>query len=281
MIKTFQCITCHAPFDNILKGSYTCAYCGERYEIGEDYLKSYFDKKLFDSFRKDYLLSKTLNNNGYISYQLLPEGSISLPNREDVIRFRKFLERNIFGKCILDVGCGVMDVPGYLMFDTSNAFDLIGLDPIDDNNFCGLRIVGCSEFVPLQDGSVDTIVFATSMDHVCNLRRTIAETRRLLSRNGRVLVWMGDRSATPVERLKDWLKRRIKSLKLGYSVDKYYVYPNWTVLAVPPGGVDPFHSYKETPKKIVTLFNQFGMRLCSEERHSNDELFLAFEKLPK
>jgi hypothetical protein len=66
---------------------------------------------------------------------------------------------------------------------------------------------------------------------------------------------------------------------LGYSVDKYYVYPNWTVLGVPPGGVDPFHSYFETPRKITALFEQFSMTICGEERHSDIEVFLAFKKV--
>jgi hypothetical protein len=117
------------------------------------------------------------------------------------------------------------------------------------------------------------------MDHVCNLPKTIAETSRLLNSDGRVLVWMTDRSATPLERLKDWLRQRIRSWKLGYSVKKFYVYPNWTVLGVPSGAVDPFHSYMETPKKIISLFTKAGMRLCSEERHSKVEIFLAFEKV--
>lgn len=50
------------------------------------------------------------------------------------------------------------------------------------------------------------------------------------------------------------------------------------MLGVPPGGVDPFHSYLETPNKIKALFGECGMRLCAEARHSNVEVFLAFKK---
>jgi ubiquinone/menaquinone biosynthesis C-methylase UbiE len=279
MYYTFQCITCSKNFDNVRMGEYTCEDCGEQYEIADDYLRTSFDKKLFDSFRKDYLLNKTLNNNGYISYEMLGESSLSLQDRADVVRFRGFVEKNLRGKRIFDIGCGIMAIPGYLMFNTSHNYELIGLDPINNNNFVGLRIVGCSEFVPLPDNSIDTIIFATSLDHVCNLTKTIAEVSRLLGDKGRVLIWMSDRSTTPFERLKDWLRRRIRSWKLGYSVDKYYVYPNWTVLAVPSGGVDPFHSYPEVPEEIIALFGASGLSLCAEERHSNVEVFLAFEKV--
>jgi len=274
----FQCITCGAAFDDRRVGLFACNTCGEKYEIAEGYLKTQFDKKLFNSFRKDYLLNKVLNNNGYISYQQLQEGSISLPEREDVIRFRNFLRNNLYGRRILDMGCGVMETPGYLMLNYSDQYELIGLDPIDDNNFSGFRIVGCSEFVPLPDECIDTVIFATSMDHVCNLKKTINETQRLLCYDGKVIVWMSDRSAHTFDRLKNWLRRRRDSWRLGYSVDKYYVYPNWTVLGVPLGGVDPFHSYLETPRKIIRLFSNAGMKLTAQERHSNVEVFLSFEK---
>lgn len=171
-----------------------------------------------------------------------------------------------------------MKTPGYLTLNNADKYEFIGIDPIDNNNFSGLRIVGCSEFVPLPDGYTDTIIFATSMDHVCNLNKTIDETQRLLCYGGKVIVWMSDRSAHAFDRLKNWLRRRRDSWRLGYSVDKYYVYPNWTVLGVPPGGVDPFHSYLETPRKIIRLFSNAGMKLTAQERYSDVEVFLSFEK---
>ena len=278
-MKKYQCISCRSIFENEKNGKYTCQRCGEEYDMGEKYLKTFFDKKLFNSYRKDYLLNKTLNNNGYMSYQFLKEGSISLPDREDVKRFCNFIKENYCGRVILDVGCGVMNIPGYLMLDNRNELELIGIDPIDDNNFDGLRIVGCSEFVPLTDDSVNTIIFATSMDHVCNLRRTVQESHRLLSEKGKVLVWMSDRSMSILNKTGSWIHQKLRSWKLGYPVNKYYVYENWTVLGVPPGGVDPFHSYHETPKKIVKIFNDNGFQLLLEKKFSRNEVFLCLEKI--
>jgi ubiquinone/menaquinone biosynthesis C-methylase UbiE len=277
-MTNFQCISCSSAFDDSHLGKYACPKCGEKYELAAGYIKTYFDKALYDAFRKDYLLNKILNNNGYISYHHLPEASISLSDRKDVINFRRFIERNLHGKNILDVGCGLMEMPGYLELEKHSEVELIGLDPIDDHNFNGLRIVGCSEFVPLPDETIDTIVFATSMDHVCNLSKTIAETLRLLRNHGHVLIWMSDRSLSIQSRVKKWIRQQLNSWKLGYPVHKYYVYDNWTVLGVPSGGVDPFHSYHESPKKIIRLFSKKGFQLLTQEVYSRDEVFLCFKK---
>jgi SAM-dependent methyltransferase len=278
-VTTFQCIQCLTPFNNSRIGTYCCPKCGESYEIAAGYIKTYFDKALFNAYRKDYLINKVLNNNGFISYQHLPDASVSLPNRRDVIRFRKFIEQNQHGRNILDIGCGPMELPGYLRLKNLDTLKIIGLDPCDSQIFHGLRIVGCSEFVPLPDASIDTIIFATSMDHVCNLDKTITEARRLLSSSGRVLVWMSDRSSSFKNRLKNWLKQRYQSWRRGYPVDKYYLYDNWTVLGVPRGGVDPFHSYHESPKKIAKFFAKKNLILYAEQTYSPDEVFLCFQKI--
>lgn len=274
-----QCIGCDSTLPVDVKGDAECLKCGEKYSFSENYLKSNFDQKLFDNYRKDYLLNKVLNNNGYISYQFLQEGSISLPDRDDVAGFRMFLGSNATGGVILDVGCGVMARPGYLDFDDAKYTKFIGLDPIDDDSFFGLRLVACSEYIPLVSSAVDTVVFATSMDHVCNLKKTVAESNRVLKKGGRVVIWMSDRSMSLTEWCKNWLRRRLNSWRKGYSVDKYYVYPNWTVLGVPPGGVDPFHSFFETPEKIIKLFSKGGFKLVQSEAKSKMEVFLSFEKM--
>jgi len=278
MSRNYQCITCESVFVDGHKKKYFCVECGEEYEIGKNYLKTFFDKKLFNIYCKDYLLNKVLNNNGYISYQFLKESSISLPDREDVKRFRSFVQKNHYGSVILDIGCGPMDIPGYLMLDNINDLDIIGLDPIDSNNFNGLRIVGCSEFIPLPKRSVDTIIFATSLDHVCNLKKTISESLRLLTESGKILVWMSDRTLSPLSRIKYWISEKFRSLKAGYPLDKYYLYDNWTVLGTPPGAVDPFHCDYESPKKIIKMFCKEGMSLLIDKRYSKNEVFLSFKK---
>lgn len=276
-ISRFTCIGCGEPLPVDAIGDFKCV-CGEAYVAAPGYLKTAFDAKLFANFRKDFLLNKVLNNNGYIGYQFLKEGSLSLPDRPWVVHFREFLERNIFGQKILDVGCGVMDMPGYLKFDNAVGLELIGLDPIDDNSFNGLQLVAVSEYIPLPDGSVDTAVFATSLDHVCNIQRSLMEVRRILHPEGRVVVWMGDRSTPLLLRIKNWFLRRYGSWKQGYNLDHYEIYPNWTVMGIPHGAVDPYHSYLETPSKIIREFRRQGFKLVNQTRHSKMEVFLSFSR---
>ena len=255
-----------------------CAACGLKYQAGDRYLKYDFDGLLFERFRRAYLLNKVLNNNGLISYQLLREGSLSLPERDDVQRFRDFLAESARPGWLLDIGCGVLARPGYLDFDMSGGYRLVGLDPIDDQSFDGIRIVGCSEFMPLPDASIDTAVFATSLDHVCSLHVTLDEVNRVLKPGGRVVVWMGDRAMSAFKHVIVTLRSWLRNLARGYRTDRYWIYPNGTVLYVPTGAVDPFHSYHEDPKRIVSLFAARGFRVVAHTARTADEVFLSFSK---
>lgn len=235
------------------------------------------DKHLFRMYRRKYLLNKALNNNGLISYSQLPEGSVSLPDRADVVRFREFIQSEVHAGTVLDVGCGPLPLAGYLHFPDKSRYCFVGIDPIDGTSYEGYRIVGASELIPIQDASVDAVVFGTSLDHVCDLTRSIQESRRVVRGEGRIVVWMSDSSRPPfVERVKTWLKDARASIRLGYPVRRYRVYPNYTVFEVPRGAVDPFHSYFESPDLIIREFARVGCRLVRREAHSKVENFLSF-----
>lgn len=260
------------------EGSLACTACAFHYHYAPRYLRYGFDELLFKDFKRAYLLNKVLNNNGYLGYQFLKEGSISLPERADVQRFRDYVRARASGGKLLDVGCGILAVPGYLGFQDRSRFEFYGLDIIDDRAFDGTRIVGCSEFMPFPDATFETVVFATSMDHVCSIPRTCAETRRVLVDGGKVVVWMGDRSMSLPARLKRWVWNRLRSLKHGYSVDRYAIYPNGTVLTIPSGAVDPFHSFFETPGKTISFMKRAGLRHEDTDYRGRDEVFLTFSR---
>jgi SAM-dependent methyltransferase len=281
MKAKLACPSCHTPIGTLPttgKLLYRCTRCGLELSLGPQYVRYEFDRLLFDRFKRKYLLNKVLNNNGLIGYELLREGSISLPSRGDVQRFRKFLVGHARSGVMLDIGCGVLEVPGYLEFESGAEFELVGLDPIDNRSFRGLRIVGCSEFMPFPDASIDTAVFATSLDHVCSLTATTRETARVLKPDGRVIVWMGDRSVSVARRILRILRTWVRNVAKGYRTDRYWVYPNGTVLLVPPGAVDPFHSYHEDPRRIVRLMRDCGLRLIEHDSKVRDEVFLCFAK---
>lgn len=62
-------------------------------------------------------MNKVLNNNGYLSYHFLKETSVSLPGRPQVLNFKKYILSQISHGKILDVGCGMLEIPGYLDFE--------------------------------------------------------------------------------------------------------------------------------------------------------------------
>ncbi len=277
----FACAVCRTDFaERPESGQSVCRGCGMRYAHGPDFLSYEFDSLLFERFKHNFLLNKVLNNNAFVSYHFLKEGSLSLAERSDVSEFKQYIESYARNGALLDIGCGILPLPGYLQFAEPDRFELFGLDPLDDHGFQGMRIVGCSEFTPFAGEQFDTIVYATSLDHVCSLKYTIAETYRILKLNGRVIVWMGDRSTSLLRRFRNWLVTPLRNLVKGYRTDKYVVFPNLTVMYVPDGAVDPFHSYSENPDMVSALMKHAGLRLVNKSQKNRDQVFLCFEKPP-
>jgi len=258
-------------------GLITCRSCNYQYNYALNYLRYDFDSLLFRRCGKQYLLNKVLNNNAYISYLFLKEGSISLPQRQDVIHFRKFILSHVNSGRLLDVGCGLLEVPGYLDFEDKSKFEFFGIDPVEDRSFRGMRIIGCSEFMPFEDEQFDALIFATSLDHVCSLKYTINESYRILVNGGKVLIWMSDHRQSLLRWSRSWLRTKLINLKKGYRTDKFVTYPNRIVLYRPHGAVDPFHAFLETPRAVISLMgNKF--RLIDSVSNNRDEVFLCLSK---
>jgi ubiquinone/menaquinone biosynthesis C-methylase UbiE len=271
-----MCFVCRRPLDLPSQGVVECPQCGERFEAEPARLRTQPDKHLFRMYRRKYLLNKALNNNGLVSYNLLAATSVSLPDRPDVRRFREFIQTEVAEGTVLDIGCGAMPLAGYLQFSDLSRYRFVGIDPLDGPSYEGYRIVGVSELMPIRDHAVDAVIFGTSLDHVCDLARTIRESRRVVRREGRVLVWMSDTRKPLRERFRKWLQDARESLRLGYWVRRYRIYPDYTVFEVPRGAVDPFHSYFESPDLIIREFERAGCRLVRQTTHSEGEVFLAF-----
>jgi len=281
MTIKYQCVSCGVAleFPKPGAGVIGCSHCGYSYEYAPDYIKYDFDSLLFGKFKKQYLLNKVLNNNAYLSYLFLKEGSISLPERQEVKNFKNFILSHVQSGALLDIGCGLMGVPGYLDFQTQGSFELAGIDPIDDKSFKGLRVVGCSEFMPFADAEFDAVIFATSLDHTCSMRYSIREAYRVLAPGGKVLVWMSDPPALKlVDRIRSALYTVAGTLKKGYRMDRFYIHPNWTVFYKPPGAADPFHRIIENPKMILGLMMEEQFAHIETSYISNLEVFLCLSK---
>lgn len=275
----YQCVRCRRPLNlsDVRERSIHCQGCGHAYEFRDRSIRYEFESLLFDRFKEKYLLNKVLNNNAYLSYHVLKDTSISLPNRPEVMRFRDFILANCSSGKILDVGCGILECPGYLDFKDKKAFEFYGIDPIDSGPFFGTRVVGCSEFMPFPDGSFDTVVFATSLDHVCSPEDTLAEAARILVGGGKALVWMSDSKIPFGIRLKSKLLTYWRNWKRGFDTRRYAVYPG-AVFYIPHHAVDPFHSFLESPDEMRRMFERNGFSETNSVYHSKIAVFLSFVK---
>jgi len=94
---------------------------------------------------------------------------------------------------VLEVGCGDGRLTGEI---SAFADSVVGLDPdpgsIDKAHHLlgsGIRLIlGSGESIPLEDNSIDTVVFSLSLHHHQNSDNALAEARRVLRERGRVLV---------------------------------------------------------------------------------------------
>lgn len=293
--RTYRCIQCGAtvavPSEG--EGRAACPSCGFGYQYGKNYLKYGFEGLLFKQFKRRYLLYKVLANNASIAYQSVREGSLSCPERCDVLSFREYILCHVREGRILDVGCGTLDVPGYLDFGQRDRFEFYGIDPIDDRAFRGTRITGCAEFMPFQDRFFDALVFATSLDHVCSSEQTAREASRVLSEGGKLILWMADVSIPWTEQIRNTLLRTVQRLRKPVSpwedvfalppgesmrVGNFVVYPNLAVFQTPKGAVDPFHVSYETPRRVIAVMREAGLALHDLQRRSKNEVFLCFRK---
>lgn len=122
-------------------------------------------------------------------------------------QFRQWLRRGATDLRILDVGCGTGTLAIQLGQMGQPIRSVVGLD-MSDNMILKARakvgrfglakkvefIVGDSENLPFDDNSFDVVTCCNSFHHYPHQDRAIAEMRRVLSPNGRVIVIDGCRN---------------------------------------------------------------------------------------
>jgi SAM-dependent methyltransferase len=122
-------------------------------------------------------------------YEVDPLKNLSVQGHQEAELFRAFIAPYMKGS-VLDVGCGPQELPVYLLgFEVER---LAGLDPLFGSEkrrmeFCQ----GFAEFLPWEDAQFDVVIFATSLDHVLCVDKTLAEVHRVLRPGGVCMVWAG------------------------------------------------------------------------------------------
>lgn len=121
--------------------------------------------------------------------------SLSTTDHAEAGYFRAFVCIHARAR-VLDIGVGQLAKPVYLADIPEHR--LAGLDPLPPfapHPFPFAQ--GVAEFIPWPAASFETLVVATSIDHVYLLDRALAEMRRVLAPGGKLLIWTGIFADTP------------------------------------------------------------------------------------
>jgi len=99
----------------------------------------------------------------------------------------KLLNRYIPNGICLDVGCGILPLPEYMRLAPDVIF--VGIDPFETDGRQFRFVKGIAEDMPFEDTMFDSVIFATSLEHMIDPQKAIDETFRVLKKHGLVLIW--------------------------------------------------------------------------------------------
>lgn len=223
-----------------------------------------------------------LQDNGLVSYTTAPEFNLSIGDREDAQAFKAFSGAS---GLILDIGCGPQIRPSYL----PDSGEVIGMDPLIGQQPRGFSFLqGIGEYLPFPDQTFDHILYASSLDHIINPKRSLAEAKRCLKVGGRINIWIdglgsGDSavSQSSLTRYKIQATKGIKSLlrhnwltQIGLSRTLSYI----SVVAkmkVPEGANDCFHFMHLNAPVVLRWLDELNLTTTHQQDYpAADSVFV-------
>lgn len=161
-----------------------------------------------DDLRSKWDTWEKLQDNGLVSYTTAPEFNLSVGDREDAQAFKAFAGAS---GLILDIGCGPQIRPSYM----PESGEVIGMDPLIGQQPRGFSFLqGIGEYLPFPDETFDHILYASSLDHIINPKRSLAEAKRCLKSGGRINIWIdGLGSGNLAVDQSSWNKYKIQAKK--------------------------------------------------------------------
>ncbi len=122
------------------------------------------------------------------AYEGFPVDSCAVAGHVCGELFRCFLATHLHGNA-LDLGCGPQGVPLYLQdYPVEHIAGVDPLAPVEPHPFVFHQ--GVAELLPWRDGTFQTVIAATSLDHVLLLDRALDEIARVLAPRGRFVTWV-------------------------------------------------------------------------------------------
>lgn len=138
-----------------------------------------------------YTIWKELFENGTRSYASDPQNNLVVDESIHAHEFDDFLKLYVDADdYIWDIGCGPERMATYLKnFNEDHIFGIDPLPPVEQHPFEFTQAI--AEFIPYEDEQFDTVIYATSLNHVLLLDKALEETKRVLKSNGCLLIWAG------------------------------------------------------------------------------------------
>jgi SAM-dependent methyltransferase len=283
------CPVCHSDLLSKSTGSdvsLSCRKCGREYEVREG-LHIMLPLPIPDAvMRSKWDSWQQLQQNGLLSYTMAPEFNLSVGDRDDARAFRDFCNPS---GLVLDVGCGPQAFPTYL----TGAARVVGIDPLSGEGRREFGFVqGIGEYLPFRDETFDQIIYASSLDHMIDPKRTLAEARRCLRPDGRINLWIDGLASggSPVassrwKRYPTIVSKGIKSLfrhrwlsERGLTGTLSYIL-SVAKMKVPEGAVDCFHFEHLTVGAVKGWLSDAGLRILKQEEFkAADSVFVQARK---
>lgn len=179
-------------------------------------MASYIRSNPYVSINKDFKNNRRKFKEEYNNYWSQSRPSLFLRLR-DYLR-RKFIDRIYtlsVEDTLLDLGCGdsffYHDVSPELSIGLDISFVVLKKAKSSDRNH--FYVCGDSEALPFKDGSISKIVCIETLEHVLNPDKTLIEVKRILKKDGRILL------SVPCENLLRGFLRKL----LGWSENPFHI----------------------------------------------------------
>ena len=218
------------------------AHCesGDYRYNAEQHYWDFVPKGIGNLFGDQWPVWQQLQDNGVVSYQNDPSKNLGVGHRPDFLAFAKFCG---FRGAVLDVGCGPQRVPTHMAATSQSDVFFVGIDPLVGEQPREFPFVlGVGEYLPFREGVFDQVLFVTSLDHFLDPVPPLREAKRVLSSEGEVCVWIGekDKNAPRPQTSPEWYQR----------------------LKVPPGADDVFHYRRFTVAEFERCAASAGLNIA-------------------
>ena len=284
------CAVCQAdlPLEQLRsEGSASCARCHNRYAFSQSVYNMTPVPGPAELSESKWSTWRKLQQNGLISYTSAPEFNLSVGVRQDALAFKAFCRMS---GLILDVGCGPQTRASYQPA-SGDAAEVAGIDPLMGHQPREFAFVqGIGECLPFRTATFDHVIFATSLDHVVDPRRSLAEATRCLKPGGFINLWLDAQATDYVETDLSFLghyrllaRKGFRSLtrhrwinKLGFRRTLSYV-ASVARMDVPEGAIDCFHFEHLTSTSVSAWLSELNVVTIRQEQFQ-DNLFVQATK---